>query len=215
MPSVAKSKLWFIRVTAPWEHLKTKELDIKGWIDYDGMMLGYHHGDKAGAPHVHICLRLKSELQKQSIDVRIKKLYGVEKGQYTSKVWDGKRECISYLYHDKNGEVYNELGLSPADIDEIKKLNDSIQKVVQENKARASHKVVDYVIEKYEGTDRHRIATIILRAVADGLFYDPGDFQLEKYINEIELKNAKLISDEELERSIESRISRLSSFRRF
>lgn len=214
MPSVAKSKKWFIRVTAPWEHLKSKVDEIRGWIDYSGMMIGYHHGDQSGAPHMHVALELKSELQKQSVDSRFKKLYGVERGQYSSKVWDGASEVLCYLYHDQNGEVVDYFGYTQEQLSDFKRLNDKIQVVVKENKSRASHKVVEYVIQRYEGNDRYEIATIILRAVAEGLFYDPGDFQLERYINEIELKNSKQISDQALARVIEARISRLQSFRR-
>lgn len=209
------SDKWFVRITAPWEHLKSKIITIREWIDYDGMMIGYHHGDKQGAPHMHVCLKLKGQAQKQKIDTRFKTLYGVEKGQYSSKIWDGAPEALSYLYHDKNGEVVNMLGLSEAEVIDLQRLNNQIQVVVQENKKRASNRVVDYVLEKTETTDRYEIATMILEAVADGQFYDPGDFQLEKYINEIELKNAKKESKEKLSLSIQARISRLQSFRRY
>ena len=72
MPSVAKSSKWFIRITSPWDHIRSKVSTIQGWIDYESMMIGYHHGDKRGAPHAHFCLVMKTELQKQSIDVRMK-----------------------------------------------------------------------------------------------------------------------------------------------
>ncbi|UAU46998.1 Rep [Chicken proventriculitis-associated circular virus 3] len=214
MPATYKSKLWFIRVSAPWEFIKSKIVDIKQWIDYDGMMIGFHHGDKQGAPHAHFALRLKSDGQKQKIDARMKTLYGVEKSQYSSKIWDGNNDALSYLYHDKNGEVLNELGLSEEQCSDLRRVNDKVQVVVEENKKRASNRIVDYIIESTETTDRYEIARMILEAVADGQFYDPGDFQLEKYINEIELKNSKKESKEELRRTIDARISRLPSFRR-
>lgn len=213
MPSVAKSNQWFVRITAPWEHIKDKLSTIQGWIDFSGMMVGLHHGDKQGAPHGHIAIRLKSELQKQSADVRFKKLFDVAGRQYSSKPWDGNIKALSYLYHDKKGEVINHMNLSDKEIDDIKSLNEEIQKVVEVNKGRSSHKVVDYVMgQANEGWSRYEIGQCILRAVAQGLFYDPGDFVLERYINEIELRlnNGK----DGLEEVIASRLNRLASFRR-
>ena len=217
MPSVTKSTQWFIRITAPWDHIRSKMIDVRQSIDFVGCMVGYHHGTKAGAPHAHIALRLRSELQKQSVDVRYKKLFGVDRQQYSSKVWDGNTKALSYLYHDPTGQVEDYFGLSEEEIDKIKDLNTEIQKVVVENKKRASNKVVDYVLERIEESKeqwtRHDIADCILRAVAHGQFYEPGDFQLEKYLNEIELKQAA--HDKQLlYMAIESRIARLPSFRR-
>lgn len=214
MPSVGKSYKWFVRITAPWEHVRSKMETIKGWIDYDGMLVGFHHGDKRGAPHAHICLNLKSELQKQSLDTRFKKLYDVSGSQYSSKAWDGDKKAMSYLYHDSKGVVENHMGLTDHELEELQGLNHEIQKVVQVNKGRASHKVVEYVLQHATlGWTRYDIGECILRAVAQGEFYDPGDFALERYINEIELKLAK-DNKVELDTVIASRLNRLASFRR-
>lgn len=214
MPSVGKSNKWFIRITAPWDHIRPQLETMKGWIDYKGMMVGLHHGDKRGAPHAHIVLELTSELQKQSIDVRCKKLFGVSGAQYSSKAWDGDKKALSYLYHDKEGLVIDFMGLSPEEIKELVEINKQVQKVVEVNKGKASHKVVDYVLSKANiGWSRWDIGECILRAVAHGEFYDPGDFALERYINEIELK---LVKDDktQLATTIASRLNRLSSFRK-
>lgn len=214
MPSVAKSTNWFIRITAPWEHIESKIDEIRGWLDYDTMIIGLHYGEKREAPHGHICLKLKSNLQKQSVDSRFKKLYDVKGSQYSSKVWDGDIKCMSYLYHDKKGKVINHMNLSDLQIQELKELNNQIQKVVEENKGRASHKVVDYVLKQANsGWSRYDIGDCILRAVAQGEFYDPGDFALERYINEIELK-LNVGDKDALDQVITSRLNRLSSFRR-
>lgn len=214
MPSVGTSHYWFIRITAPWEHIESKLAEMRGWVDFSGMMVGLHHGDKQGAPHGHICLRLKSELQKQSLDKRLKKLFDVAGRQYTSKVWDNNIKCMSYLYHDKKGKVINHMNLSDEELEQIKSLNDDIQKIVEVNKGRASNKVVQHVLDQAnEDWTRWEIGSCILKAVAEGLFYDPGDFALERYINEIELKLNK--SDKgRLDEVIASRLNRLSSFRR-
>jgi len=214
MPSVSRSKQWFIRITAPWPHISGCLETLEGWIDYEGMMIGYHIGDKRGAPHAHVCLKLKSELQKQSIDARCKKLFEVSGAQYSSKVWDGDRKALSYLYHDPKGHVTNKLGLTEEEISSLMELNGEIQKVVTANKEKASHKVVEYALKHCTpGWTRHQIGVLILTAVANGEFYDPGDFALERYLNEIELK---LVKDNKplLMETINARLARLASFRK-
>lgn len=214
MPQVKKSKEWYIRITAPWEHIRSKVPVMVQWIDYVGHMIGYHHGEKRGAPHAHIALRLSSELQQQSVRARFTKLFDVAGTQYASKPWDGDKKALSYLYHDSGGVVENALGLSNEEIDALKDLNTNIQKVVEENKERSSHKVVDYVLKEADGNvlSRREIITVILRAVAQGLFYDPGDFVLERYANEIELK--QVVGDKDrLQEAIDARIARLPSFK--
>lgn len=213
MPSVAKSYHWFIRITAPWEHIESKLSTMSGWIDFDGALVGLHHGDKAGSPHGHICLKLKGQLQKQSVDTRFKKLFDVAGSQYSCKLWDGDRKCMSYLYHDKGAKVINLMGLSSEELAALETLNNDIQKVVAVNKGRASHKVVEFVLaQANSGWTRFEIGECILRAVARGEFYDPGDFALERYINEIELK-LNVDDKEALAQVIDSRLMRLSSFR--
>lgn len=208
-----KSNHWFIRITAPWEHIRGRMKEVKEKIWYDGMMIGYHHGDKKGAPHAHICLRLKSELQKQSIDNCFKKLFDVKGAQYSSKVWDGDKKAIAYLFHDVKGEVHNEMGMTDAEMNEVKELNVEIQKVVKENKGRASNKIVQYVLEQAgeQVWSRWDIGECILNAVAEGRFYDPGDFVLERYINEIELK-MNYSDKQNLNAVIQTRLRRLKSF---
>ena len=121
---------------------------------------------------------------------------------------------MAYLYHDAKGEVVNHMDLTDKELSDLITLNSDIQKVVETNKGRASHKVVEYVMSKASpGWSRYDIGECILRAVAHGEFYDPGDFALERYINEIELK---LVKDDRLALSatIQARLGRLASFRR-
>lgn len=211
MPSVAKSRQWFIRITAPWEFIEGKLNDIEAKIWYDGMMIGYHIGDKGGAPHAHIALKIKSELQKQSIDKCLKEVFNiVNRTTYSSKVWDGDNKALSYLYHDPKGRVDNRMRLSDIEIDDLRRNCALVQAAVKVAKEKASNKLIDYVIERYDRLwTRWDIASCILRAVAEGKFHDPGDYNLERYVNEIELRCAH---KEELEDVISRRLAKLKSF---
>ena len=81
---------------------------MRSKIDYDSSVIGYHVGKKTGKPHAHIALVMKSTVQKQSIDHRMKLIFGVKGSDYSSKIWDGAHKVISYLHHDVGGKVeYN------------------------------------------------------------------------------------------------------------
>jgi len=213
MPSLAKSRMWYVRITAPWEYIENKLSGITEKIWYDGMMVGYHHGDKAGAPHAHIALKTKSELQKQSIDKALKDVFGLtSRTTYSSKPWDGDMKALSYMYHDSKGKVVDYMGLSEEQLDDLRRSCALITAAVKVAKEKASHKVIDYVIERHDPAwGRSEIGECILRAVANGTFHDPGDFMLERYINEVELRTA---TKETLDDIIYARLNRLKSFQR-
>lgn len=214
MPSVAKSKLWYIRITAPHEHITNKLKEVRGWIDYDADMAGFHIGGRTGKPHVHVALRLKSELQKQSIDARFKKLFDVKGADYSSKVWDGDNKALSYMYHDESGHVENNLGLSDAEVADLRRMNSIVQETVKIAKEKASYKIVDYVLEKIKESGiqwtAYEIGWCIQQAIYSGRFHEPGDFQLERYINEILCKQCE--SEDDLRRMFDNRISRMKIF---
>ena len=210
MPSLARSKLWYVRVTAPWDHIKAKAKEMKGWVDYTGSFVGYHTGDKTKKQHAHIALKLSSELQKQSLDTRMKKLFGVERSDYSSKPWDGEDDALAYMYHDKEALIDQDL-VSEDKIPGLKARNDDIQKIVSKAKEHASNRVVDHVLTKIRESgitwNDYDIGYEIQKAIYQGLFYDPGDFVLERYINEILCKQCT--SEDELHRMFASRWARL------
>lgn len=195
MPSNARSKTWAFRVTAPWEHCELKVRKLPEWIDYSRHCVGYHKGDKTGLEHIHVVCELKSELQKQSFDVRVKKLFGIEGGNktYSSKIWDGKLEAISYLYHDRHGRVdIDPMGFSESEIQQIQTLDRVYTQIVEENKTRASGKCVDRILEEIQDSGKQwsirEIARRILVGVRKMEWHAPGQFQMEKLVDEINLR---------------------------
>lgn len=188
MPSVAQSKMWYIRVTGSHEYLRPKINLMREWVDFSGMFVGLHHVDKEDSnPHCHIALKLHTNLQKQSLDTRVKKLFDVSGAQYSSKVWDGDSRALSYMYHDEKVEIFNFLGLTDAEIAELKRTNEIVMAQVAVAKEKAGYKVIDYVLSKLsDGVTRYEIFECILGAVEDGLFHHPGGL-LNRYILECEL----------------------------
>lgn len=189
MPSIAKSKNWYIRVTGPHEFLRQKLPELQASIGYSGMFVGLHNPDGNDEnPHCHIALKMSIELQKQSLDTRIKKIFAVSGAQYSSKVWDGDTRALSYMYHEEKAEIINKLGLTDTEIDELRRTNTIVQKQVELAKEKASHKILDYALSKCNSSmSRFEIGEVILRAVMSGLFHHPGPYRLVNYILETEL----------------------------
>lgn len=193
MPSIERSDKWFFRVTVPHEFAKSEMSKMLQWIDLDTILGALHLGDKTENPHFHCVVKLTSQIQKQSFDVRVKKIYGVKgNNQYSSKPWDGDDSACSYLFHEATAEVFVNRGYTEQDLDRFKKLNDDVQKVVAVNKSRAAHRHVDRVIEKINSSGKEWSRWDILREfierIKTGEMYDPGDFMLKRYIEEIMIK---------------------------
>lgn len=215
MPSVKTSSLWCVRVTAPWDHIESKAKTFDEWIDVDGYMIGYHIGGKTKKPHAHIALKMLSILQKQSLDVRLKKLFQVERADYSSKVWDGDNRALSYMFHDAEGKVTQSLGLTEEQMNALRQMNAVVQKQIEASKEHASHKVIDYVLQKIEESGEawtpEEVGWEIQKGVWKRMFHEPGDFQFDKFVNEIMARQCK--DEKELQRFWETRRLRLRSLR--
>jgi len=188
MPSIAKSTHWFIRVTGTHDALKTHITTMMGWIDTEKLVAAFHVGDKTEKEHIHIALVLSHELQKQSIDVRIKQLFGVKgQGQYSNKLWDKADECIAYMFHEKEAWIISK-GYEQDELDKFKALNESVQKVVAVNRERASCKLVDKLIQEFtqkEDVTEWALFQCAMNWIREGMYYHPGMFILKKYIEQV------------------------------
>lgn len=186
-----RSTKWFIRVTAPWEHIEQKYKLVREWIDYQSSAIGYHIGTKTGKAHCHIVLQLASDLQKQSLDVRVKHLFDVKGHDYSSKLWDGNKKTLSYLYHDKAGKVEVHMPLSDDEKKEVENLVVVYDEIVTTAKAKASYKCVDVVLEAIKDSGKYwnsrDICHYIFSGVREGKWHPPGSM-MERYVDEIRIK---------------------------
>lgn len=153
-----------------------------------------HVGEKTEKEHVHCIIELSKTLQKQSIDVRIKSVFGVSGADYSSKPWDGNMEhgAGSYMYHDTSAtEIYNK-GFTDNDIKQFRACNQQIQEVVEENKSRASGRCVERTLKLIEESNRNwtrrEILYQLLSDIREDKMYECGDFVMNKYMEEIYMK---------------------------
>jgi len=200
MPSIAKSKTWFIRVDGPKEHLQEKVTMLSTWTTV--CLAVFHLGKKGEHPHGHICCKSSTELQKQSWDVKIKKIFGIEKAHnYSSKVWDGNLDTEgagTYLFHEsEDSPILCSKGVAPEVIETLRSQAKIINKVIDANRQKAETKIPGRVIDywrlqgKPDWTEID-LVTRLCEMARDGECYLPkGDFQWRAYIEEIKLKMAE------------------------
>lgn len=187
-----KETRWFIRITAPWEHIELKYKALREMVDYHSSAIGYHIGNKTKKPHAHIALQLNTLLQKQSIDVRIRKIFDVKGSDYSSKPWDGNIKALSYLYHDKAGKVEINMELTDDEKKEISTLADVYDTIVNTAKTKASNKLLDIVLEHIKESNRkwteREIIDFIIRRVRAGLSYSMPQLKMECLLQDIMLR---------------------------
>lgn len=190
MPSLTRSSKWFARVTVPHEFAKSTVNRVREWVDLESALIATHVGERNEGEHIHLVVSLTSNLQKQSFDSRLKQIYGVKgNANYSSKPWDGDSAACSYLFHDSKVEIILNKGYTQEDLDRFKQLNNDVQKVVAVNLERASTRHVDKVrqlmIDSARKWSRRDILEEFVERIRTGVMYDPGDFLLKRYIEEL------------------------------
>lgn len=186
-----KSTQWFVRFDCSKDAGVELANKLNQWIDLKRLLMAHHMGEKKDNPHIHFVLELNSLIQKQSFDTRVKKLISVEKkDQYSSKIWDGADECCSYLYHESDACVIHNKGFSEDELDKYKQLNKSIQKVIAVNNEKASNRAPERAIKYFGTTDpsRREVLEWFLNEIKEGKMYEPGDYQMARYVEEVILK---------------------------
>lgn len=191
--SKERSRFWFLRVDGPKEFLRQKCEELSKCIDVVSCLAGYHTGKTKEKPHIHACIELKTEPQKQSFAVRVKQLFSIGKSvEYALEVWDGDYEkgAPSYIYHEEDVDVFCTKGFTQAQLDAAKAANAAIQKVVAMNKEKAQHKLIERALERFgnEQPERVDILEFMLQCIHKGENYHPGSFMLKRYVEEVELK---------------------------
>lgn len=195
MPATGLSKIWFVRVDYPLAELPDKLRIVTGWVDLVKMLSLHHQGEKKDNPHFHAVIELSSEIQKQSFDVRLKKIFSVKGSQYSSKVCDGADEACSYMFHEENAPILVNKGHTAADILRYVALNKSVQKVVDINSKKASCRIPERVIAAIRESGKkswtiREIYDWVIGEIRMGNIYHPGDFRLKSLIQESYIRTA-------------------------
>lgn len=186
-----KSTKWFVRVDVNRVGGIACAGVMEQWIDLKRLLMAHHMGEKGENPHVHFVIELASEIQKQSFDVRLKKVFTVEtRSQYSSKIWDGRDECCSYLFHECDDCIVHNKGFTEDEINRFRALNKSVQNVIAVNKDKASCRAPERAIAHFGTSDpsRREVLEWFLLEIKQGRMYEPGDWQMAKYVEEVVMK---------------------------
>lgn len=196
-PRVTSSK-WFVRIDGQSAYLTQKLNLIQEWVDVSGILATYHIGSKKEHPHIHFIIDMYSVLQKQSFDIRIKKLFEIETARakascWSSKPWDGKygEGAGSYLFHEElDGKPLVQKGFTDEDVTVFRQAAKTVDRVVKLNQEKASFKLVDAAVEYYGGTHvtERDVGMFMCKRVIDGTNHYPGSFMMKKFIEEAMLK---------------------------
>lgn len=195
MPQAEKSNKWFVRITIPHQLIKEK-VEALLWVDTVRILMVSHVGEKTEKEHAHFCIEMSSHLQKQSLLARLKTLYGVRGNeQVSAKSWDGNSDACSYLFHDSNAEIILNKGFTESELTQFRARNADVQKIVEENKKRASFRCVDRILQRIKDGEVTRdyvpITMAVLKLIRDGEIYEPGDFMIKRYVEEVMSKSAE------------------------
>lgn len=191
------SDKWFVRVDGRESFLRQKCGELSSWIDVQVCHGVFHAGKSKENPHVHIIIMMLSTLQKQSFDVRIKKLFEItQRSEYSTKAWDGAygEGAGSYLYHEgDDSPVLCSKGLTELHVNGFKEANASVQRVVAINKEKANTKLIDLAMVEFHETEwsyamEEDIFTYMLNRIKKGDNYHPGDFRLKTFVQEVHLR---------------------------
>lgn len=186
-----KSKLWFCRVDGNKEFLEEKLKELLGCSV--SLLAVFHEGKTKENPHCHFVCEMENETQKQSFALRVKTLFCItKKTQYALDVWDGERAkgAVSYLFHEEKALILALKNFTEHEVQNAKDIAVSVNKVVEDAKQKASHKLLEKAYEymKDKEWNRVRCLSFMLKEINKGENYHPGDYMLKRYVEEIEVR---------------------------
>jgi len=210
MPNIRASNSYFCRISYQHAELEGPLNALAAWVDMAKVIVATHKGEKQFVKddkgefvkddngnkqeiwneHIHMCVELTTTIQKQSFDVRLKKLFNLAGGNkdFSSKVWDKSLDACSYLFHEPDAQVVLNRGHTDEDIALYKRMNERVQTIVKQNKEAGANKSINRIIELV-GVDCTHDA--ILHAIHDdvraGKMYHPG-FRLVAMVEEVYIK---------------------------
>lgn len=191
MSKSVKSSLWFCRVDGTKEFLEQKLVELRS--NTTSLLAVYHEGKTKENPHCHFVCEVDKEIQKQSFALKVKAMFGItKKTQYALDVWDGQREkgAVSYLFHEEDAVVLANKGFAEHEVQKAKDIAKSVNKIVEDAKEKASHKLVEKAFEYMKDKEWNRVSCLayMLKVIKKGENYHPGDYMLKRYVEEIEVR---------------------------
>lgn len=203
MAKASVSRHWFIAVDGEKDFLRQKWMEYSRQSGVVQLFVVSHSGSTGDNPHVHVLLQEQDAVQKQSLDVRLKKFFEITNAKtqhYSSKVWDGNTSSEgagSYLFHEVGAEILVNVGVSEEHVVLMRKAHEAVQKVVAVNKQKASGKLVERALDHFRKPEViHQLRVItpaniahwMLVEIHEGRNYYSGEFRLKSFVEEVVIK---------------------------
>jgi len=204
MPALksAKSTTWFVRIDGEEDVLRPKVIQFAESIDLISMLATAHKGKTGENPHCHAVIEMRTEVQKQSFALRIKRHFQVVDRGYALDTWDNRRTeygAVSYLFHEEAASILVSKGWTSDEIQTVQRIACDANKVIAKAKDKASVKIVDRAIAHFEQWQdeptNFQIFTFLVQEVSEGRTYWPGTFKAKQLVEEIQIKLSKNLAE--------------------
>lgn len=178
---------------------------MKAYEDFSSIIGVKHHGASKENPHYHFVV--KTNAKDQAFRVRLRKIFdqGKGNGHMSIKPWDGKREAISYLFHeDPDATLVIQHNISDETVSEAKVVNRQISQMVLDAKTKASWRAEEIVYEElknqpkpYRGYNNTDIgAKLLLTCLRTGK-YTPQPWLIRAMVERIQFKLLNGVEEDE------------------
>lgn len=158
-------------------------------------VLVVRHEGKSGE-NIHYHMAVVSDRKNQAFRKELKRLFtkGKGNGHMSLKVWDGKKDYLTYMFHEENAEVVFNRRFEDEELKELRKVGQDIKLSVKEN---SPTKICEIVAHAFRGSQPS--AWELTRAVLDhcrekGEWF-PNKFQMERWVMSIQCMLAEEESD--------------------
>jgi len=124
---------------------------LQSHTDFESIVAVRHKGATKENPHYHLVI--KTNIKDQAFRVRLRKIFdqGKGNGHMSIKPWDGKREAISYLFHeDPDAVLVVQYNISDETIAQARILNREITQMVLDAKTKAAWRAEEIVYDEIE-----------------------------------------------------------------
>lgn len=175
------------------DHREGYEEMIPEWItkiDALSALVVKHNPKKGENKHYHMCIicNLKVNAVRNSLSRYFTK--GKGNGHHSVKIWDGNEKALSYLFHDEEYVIIENLGYTNDDIERFKQSCDDIKDDLKVNGTsntlcKAIEKLRQRYPKKYK-YDKPEICHAIWDVQKELGNWFPNKFQLERWIMKIQ-----------------------------
>jgi len=188
------SASWFCRVDGDENVLRPKVIEFSSKLDCVKMLSVHHTGKKKENPHAHFVITISNPVQKQSFAIRVKNHFAVVDRGYALTPWDGEHmgKCVTYMFHEDEAPVLVHKGWTEAEVAELRGLGKTVSEAVKESLEKASQKLVERALLKFQDQPRRPekfdILFFMLQEIHQKKAYHPGEFKLKTFVEEVFIK---------------------------